>query len=171
MDEANPINFDAPANQGILRYLSDPARIARSVSIVRDRPSCSPDEVEQPYLTLGAHPDLLSRFWDELTVKLPVDCRWIVYGMPVLVCPPSGVIFGFCGGTHTYALRLPPPERQAAIEAGAKRVHEYSVVPTRGIAPKRLDLDEIGPEWVFGGWFRGEEEWCLAAYRFAEAAR
>ena len=30
-----------------------------------------------------------------------------------------------------------------------------------------LDLDELGPEWVFGGWLEGEEAWCLAAYRFA----
>jgi hypothetical protein len=65
-------------------------------------------------MTLGAHPDLLARLWDELGGALPVDCRWIVFGTPVLVHPKTGMLFGFGGGTHTYAFRLPPRERDAA---------------------------------------------------------
>jgi hypothetical protein len=30
-----------------------------------------------------------------------------------------------------------------------------------------FDLADVGDAWVFGGWFRGEENWCKAAYRFA----
>jgi hypothetical protein len=32
-----------------------------------------------------------------------------------------------------------------------------------------FDLDDIGPEWVFCGWFQNEEAWCLAAFEFAGA--
>jgi hypothetical protein len=30
-----------------------------------------------------------------------------------------------------------------------------------------IDLDDIGPEWILGGWFKGEEDWCLAAWEWA----
>jgi hypothetical protein len=37
------------------------------------------------------------------------------------------------------------------------------------LSPRRpgMDLDDLGPEWVFGGWLEGEDTRCLAAYRFA----
>lgn len=119
------------------------------------------DEVARPYDSLGTHPDLVARLWDELQVKLPADCRMVFFGHPALMHPATQVVFGFATGTHTYALRLPEPERTAAIQAGAKRVQEY---------PKeqyRLDLNEVGEEWVFCGWFHAEEDWCLAAYELA----
>ncbi len=86
-----------------------------------------------------------------------------MYGAPVLMHPGSGVVFGFAGGTHTYALRLPAAERAAAMLAGATRIAHYS-----GGQPS-FDLDEIGPEWVFCKWSPGEEAWCLAAFKFAGA--
>jgi hypothetical protein len=50
-------------------------------------------------------------------------------------------------------------EYEKALQSDAKRVHVY---------PNDLfDLDTVGKEWVFGGWFRGEEDWCLSAYEFA----
>lgn len=67
----------------------------------------------------------------------------------------------FAGGTHTYALRLPEPERSAAIRAGAARVMRYP-----GNQPS-LDLGDLGEEWVLGGWFRDEVAWCLAAFELA----
>jgi hypothetical protein len=121
-----------------------------------------PDEVEDPYYRLGTHPDVVTRLWDELPALLPADCRFVFNGAPVLMRPDSRIVFGFAGGTHAYALRLPEDVRAAALAAGARRVHEYGVGPP-------LDLATIGPEWVFGAWLKGEEEWCLAAYGFAAA--
>src|SRR5206468_3903439 len=95
------------------------------------------------------------------------DCRWIVYGGPVLVHPVSGVIFGFASGARSYTLRLPHAERLAALRAGARRIEHYRAYPSLGIPAGTLDLDQFGPEWVFGGWLAGEDNWCLAAYELA----
>ena len=74
--------------------------------------------------------------------------------------PDSEIVFGFAGGTHTYALRLPEAVGAEALAAGGTRIKTYPRSPS-------LDLDVIGPEWVFCSWFAGEEAWCLAAYEFA----
>jgi hypothetical protein len=60
------IDVTHPANQGVLGHLGDPARLARSVAIAKDRAECLPADVKDPYLTLGTHPDLVTRLWDEL---------------------------------------------------------------------------------------------------------
>jgi hypothetical protein len=162
------VNFSSSANTGIARYLEARGRSPRSVSVARAYASTPPESVTDPYYDLGTHPELVERLWDQLTLKLPADCRWIVYGTPVLVRPSSGIIFAFAGGTHTYALRLPVREREGALRAGARRFHEYPAYPALGIEASALDLDDIGEEWVLGGWFKDEEDWCLAAYRFAQ---
>ena len=149
------VNFEHPFNAGFLRNFE-----RRPWAKAKKPPSLSPDSIYDPYIHLGTHPDLVTRLWDEITMKLPVDCRWVVCGAPTLVHPQSGIIFAFGGGTHTYALRLPERERQEALQAGAERVHRYS-------NGSKLDLADIGPEWVFGGWLKGEDEWCLAAFLFA----
>ena len=123
-----------------------------------------PTDVERPYDTLGTHPDLVARLWDELGGSLPGDCRRIFCGTPVLMHPATGIVFGFAGGTHTYALRLPDKERTEALAAGATRLAKYP-----GSQPS-FDLDVIGPEWVFGRWLKGEPAWCLAAHAFAGQA-
>ena len=151
------VNFQHPANAGILRYL----RSTISSSSIDLSQSGPPDSVADPYYNLGTHPELVERLWDELGARLPVDCRWVLYGTPVLLHPRSGIVFAFAGGTLTYALRLPEPELSEAILAGGgKRVHEY----TDGSI---LNIEHIGAEWAFGGWFADEDRWCLAEYRFA----
>jgi len=142
-----------PANAALCLYLEGRGRTNLP-------PLARPDEVPRPYDTLGTHPDLVARLWDELAASLPTDCRFVVFGTPALVRPDSGIVFGFAGGTHTYALRLPDDVRRDALAAGAKRVMTY---PRQ--AP--FDLDAIGPEWVFGAWLRGEDLWGRAAYEFA----
>ena len=99
-------------------------------------------------------------FWRELPKLLPVACAWVVYGCPVLVHAENGVIFGFAGGTHTYALRLPIETRQQALLAGATTARTYS-------NGNRFSLAEIGQEWVLGGWLKEEPKWCLAAFAHA----
>lgn len=157
------IDFNHPANRRLVANFQ--SRNERG-----NLRELDPAKAEHPYYTLGTHPEIVERLWDELGGALPVSCRWILYGRPVLVHPASGVVFGFAGGTHTYGLRLPPRERAAAIEAGAKTVHEYPAYPELKVAASRLDLAEVGPEWVFGGWLKGEEGWCRAAFDAAGAA-
>lgn len=135
--------------------------------MAKDHRECAPEDVEEPYLRLGAHPELVERLCEELPKNLPQDCRWIVYGTPALVHPDTGIVFAFGGGTHTYALRLPPSSLGDARAAGAKTVREYPAYPELGISASRLDLAQIGPDWIFGGWHQGEDHWCLAAYEYA----
>jgi hypothetical protein len=87
------VSFSSPTNSRIVRYLEARARSPRAVSVARTMPSVSPESLTDPYHDLGTHPDVVERLWDELTVRLPARCRWVVYGAPVLVRPSSGVIF------------------------------------------------------------------------------
>ena len=151
------ISWEHPDNAGVLRHL------ARGWDGERIGPSVSPADVADPYMTLGTHPDLVQRLWDELGVRLPEPCRWVVYGRPALVHPRTDLVFGFAGGTHTYGLRLPPAEHAEAVRAGAQREHAYS-------DGSRLDAEALGADWVLGGWFRPEPDWCLAAYDHAASA-
>ena len=93
-----------------------------------------------------------------------MDCRVVFYGTPALMHPSAGVVFGFAGGTHTYALRLPERQRAEATRDGATKVMHYPA------GQPSLDLGDIGEEWVFCRWFRGEEDWCLAAFELAAGA-
>jgi hypothetical protein len=145
--------LDNPRNAPLCRYLAA-MRGPVTPAVAR------PEEVTEPYLSIGTHPDLVERLWDELGRGLPVDCRRVLCRTPVLIRPDTGTVFGFATGTHTYALRLPEAEREEAMRRGATRVRHAPRQPS-------LDLDEFGPEWVFCGWLQGEEAWCLAAYKFA----
>ena len=162
------VDFTSPANSGVFHHLKANASSPSAVSVARSKESCAPESVDDPYYNLGTHPDLVSWLWDELTTKLPEVCKWVVYGAPVLVNPKSGIIFGFAGGTHTYALRLPPAERGAAIKAGCKRVWKYPAFPELQIKPSELKLDDFGEEWMFGQFQACEKDWCLAAYEFSK---
>lgn len=145
------LNF--AANRSILQHLR------------RDggRPlSAPPEEVPNVYQSLGCHPDLVARLWDKITSKLPERCAWVVCGAPALVHPKSGIIFGFANGTHTYALRIPEPERSEAVKAGATRQVHYP-------GGQQVLVDSIGPDWVLLKGLENEEKWCLAAYMGAEA--
>jgi hypothetical protein len=146
---------DHPANAGLRRY-REPRHERREIPAV-----ALPGDVSDPYYGLGTHPDLVARLWDELPRLIPVDCRRVFFGAPALMHPETNVVFGFAGGTHTYALRLPEPEFSEARRAGAARTIHYPA------GERSFDLDEIGPEWVFCRWFRQEEAWCLAAFELA----
>lgn len=150
----NP-NFDHPANVAIVGYL-------RSIGSRRGSPASRFPEGLASGSPPGTHPDLVARLWGELAAVLPVDCRWLVYGAPTLVCPASGVVFAFAGGTATYGFRLPPGLKAQALRAGAPVEQRYS-------DGTLLRAADIGADWVFGRWLPGEREWCLAAYNFAEA--
>lgn len=150
--------LDHPANAGLRRYRQ---RWHRGSGIP---PLAQAEDVARPYDSLGTHPDLVARLWDELQEKLPADCRVIFYGTPALMHPETKIVFAFAWGTHTYALRLPEHERAAALRAGATRLKHYPGEPS-------LDLTEIGQEWVLCSWLTGEEDWCFAAFELAASGR
>lgn len=155
------VAFTSPANSGVMRYLKSNAASEWNLSKARAKESCAPESVDEPCYNLNTHPDLVIWFWDKITTKLPEVCKWVIYGLPVLVNPKSGIVFGFATGTNTYALRLPAIEKDAAIKAGCKRIFKYR-------APaEELNLNEIGEEWIFGKFSASEKDWCLAAYEFA----
>ena len=149
-----PPALDHPANAGALRYLG---REWTASDLPPVRP---PAAVSDPYYALGTHPDIVERLWAGLNKSLPEDCRWVVYRTPALVHPRSGAILAFGIGTG-YALWAPPPALQAALQAGAEQAQTY-------MGGRVLDLRDFGPGWVFGRWYRGEEEWCMSAYQAAE---
>ena len=151
-------------NEAVLRHL----QVARGSECGDPAPhESSPDAVDRPYMTLGAHPDLVQRLWDDLGGTLPLDCRWVVWRTPSLVHPQTGVIFASSGGTHTYALRLPAAELAEALASGAPRLHEYPSYPALGIDATRFDLATVGAEWVFGRFHPAEPRWCAAAFEHA----
>jgi hypothetical protein len=146
------VDLKHPANAALIRYLKREfnTRIEQQ----------NPAEVTQPYLSLGTHPEIVERLWDQLGKGLPEPCAWVLHGRPILVRPSTGIVFGFSTG-HVYALRLPGEMHAAALRSGAAPLHTFSDGST-------LDLAQFGPEWLFGLWYRDEPDWCLAAY---EAAR
>lgn len=167
--QEGPVIFAPPENERILAFLSEPTRLEKSVSAAKGFASTNPDSVPNSARDLGTHPDVVSRLWQELGGVLPERCSWIVYGAPCLVHPRTGIIFGFAGGTDTYAIRLPAPMCAEAVKHGATRRRKYPPYPSLGISASELDLATFGAGWVFGAWMELEPDWCRAAY--LEAAR
>jgi hypothetical protein len=135
------------------------AQIMRSPKDSAKPASQSLEQVADPWMGLGTHPDLIERLW-QLNDNLPADCRWVVHGKPALVHPQSGVIFGYATGTLGYALRLRAADRAAADALGAKTRIEARQSDS-------YDLAQAGPEWRFGKWLTEEAGWCRAAYDLA----
>lgn len=144
-------SLDAPANAALLAYLATRAGAREDPPGVR-----WPDEVEQPYLSLGCHPDVVERLWQTINGALPADCRAVVHYTPVLLHPTTGVIFAFGLGT-SYAIRVPPSLMAQATERGLQPIHVFA-------QNRELDLRPFGAGWLFGKWLREEVGWCLAEY-------
>ena len=152
------LDTDGPVNQGVLEYLCGAGGTERARSI---EPAAV---LVGSRAQFGSHPDIIEHLWEWVAPRLPVECRALVCGGPVLVAPARGVVFAAALGTE-YALRLAPSEFALARAAGAEIVHYYR---TAGVT---LDLgSRFGPHWVFGTFDGREPEWCAAALKFAEAA-
>jgi len=120
-------------------------------------PNAAPGSVTDPYVRQGSHPDIVQRVWDELGAGLPKKCRWLVYGTPSLVHDRSGIVIAICNGTQ-YNLRLIPEDFKEAISKGAKTRNLWST------GEEMDSLKEIGADWIFGGWFKDELDWCRNTY-------
>jgi hypothetical protein len=149
-------NVSHAANSGVLKYLG---RHAPS-----DLPATrSPGSVKHPYYSLGSHPDIVERLWDQLQTVLPVDCRCIVFGAPALV-HPDGIVLAVALGTG-YALRVSKDLVDVALRRGAKTLTRYA-------GGTELDLPrEFGDGWIFGGWFSEELTWCRVTYEAYSISR
>ncbi|HXS97849.1 MAG TPA: hypothetical protein VN736_24790 [Candidatus Limnocylindrales bacterium] len=148
------INVDTPRNSIVLAYLTRLHRDRVPLPVV-----VRPEEVDDAYMRLGAHPEVVQRIWDELGKALPRDCRRVVYSTPALVHPENGTIFALALGTG-YGLRLPPPLVEVAIRRGARTSMSY----TDG-----NDMNthrDLGRDWVLGAWLGAEPRWCTKAFEY-----
>ncbi|HYU31800.1 MAG TPA: hypothetical protein VEW48_06530 [Thermoanaerobaculia bacterium] len=144
------VEFLSPLNRGVLGYLRKRSRKAGLVS-------ASPTSVEDPLTKTSTHPEIGERLWGTLAASLPVDCRWIVCGTPVLMHPQTGVLFGV-GIGMAYCLRLTDADMEIALKTGASTEIRWS-------SGSPLDLArQFGPGWVAGSWQQVELEWCRAEY-------
>ncbi len=138
-----------------------------------DAEDCSPEEVDNPYMTLGTHPDLVERLWDQLTVQLPANCCWVVGKRPVLMRKDTGVIFGIAIGTVFYALRLPEPDcialdsaKRGLVERWANE-HGIDGEARHQYVAAQLASCPVGPAWISGKWLPEEIEMSRQAYDWA----
>jgi hypothetical protein len=137
-------------NQGALQYLGRGDKSQQPAL-------AAPDSVPDPYLCQGSHPDIVQRVWDELGAAIPARCRCLIYGTPALIHDRTGIIIAICNGTQ-YNLRLKDDDYTAAIAKGAKTW-------TRWSTGEAMDcIVALGPDWIFGGWFKEERQWCRNAY-------
>lgn len=144
IDTVNPIN------RGVLTYLG---RRDKSQNTVL----AAPDSVADPYLRQGSHPDIVHRVWDALGARVPMACRCLIYGTPSLVHDRTGVVIAICNGTQ-YNLRLTPDDFRHGISKGAS-------TRTRWSNGEEMDsLAALGHDWIFGGWFEEEGQWCRHTY-------
>lgn len=144
------IDTTNPANHEVLKYLGRGEKHRKTLFI-------APDDVIDPYMGQGSHPDIVHRVWDELGAFLPVDCRCLVYGTPAILHDLSGIVIAICNGTQ-YNLRLTANDLRDAIAKGAS-------TRTRWSNGKEMDsLAELGTDWIFGGWFKEEAQWIRDTY-------
>ena len=121
-----------------------------------------PGAFDQPYLSLGSHPDVVVKVWDQLGAVLPPAARCVVLGRPALSDPGCGVILALTLGT-AYALRLAEDDLGAALTAGLRPSHTYNVPGST------LDAEAtFGPTWLFGRFDANEPAWLAAAARELE---
>jgi hypothetical protein len=114
----------------------------------------APARVRDPYMSCGAHPDIVERVWEQLGRALPRDGRCLIFGTPALVHAEFGVLLAVCLGT-AYVVRLPPdaapPPRRCVVMQGSDG--------------GRLDLEsEFGAGWMFGDFSPGEVDALKACY-------
>ncbi|MFN8224848.1 MAG: hypothetical protein U0R50_16560 [Gaiellales bacterium] len=139
------VDQNAEDNAGVLAFLA--ARNERDHPLV-----AAPETFANPYLTLGSHPDVVARVWDELGAAFPPQARCAVYGGPALVDPRNGVVVALALGT-SYALAVPLHEHEAALAAGLSAAHTYGGGSTIAVEAR------FGPRWLFGAWIAQELEW------------
>jgi hypothetical protein len=153
---------DDARNRGVIAFFKPkemPTRIGAGPIKPAAPLSQSLEQVDDPRYGLGTHPDIIERMW-KLDGSLPERCRWVLWGLPALVNPRSGVIFAVGFGTIGIVLRLPPEILEAA-DAG------LAPVRVSGNPGQTFDIAPAGPEWRFVSHRAPEAQWCAVAYDYA----
>jgi hypothetical protein len=136
-------------NIKVLTYLSRGKKNQPAIAL--------PNTVKNPYYQQGSHPDVVERVWDKIGSSLPIDCRCLVFGSPALVHPTAGIIFAVSIGT-VYCLRLNSKLMSDAQKVGVKTQIKWA-------GGKVMDTQrDLGPDWILGGWFVDEMQWCNIVY-------
>jgi hypothetical protein len=147
-----PVAIRTPENRNVLKYLK---QLGNHYISVRE----SPDQIAtDPYMHHGCHPDTVERVLDVIGRKLPQDCRMLVYGTPCLVNPAKGTIFVICNGT-AYNIKLTEEDLPRAKAKGLKTTITWSGGEIMDAA------EQLGEQWLFGGWEQGEIAWCNNYYK------
>lgn len=151
------VNVKHLENKAIIQY----AKPKKKYSVdFANKEQVDPESINGVYAVLGQHGQPLTVFWDKVSKDLPVDCRWVVYGRPVLVNPKSGIIFGAKLSSYNYALRLPEVVRNIAMQKGGFLTDVLS-------DGKAIDVSQIGNDWVmFKSYANDHARWCLDAYNY-----
>ena len=148
------VNFNHPANKDAIRFLTS------SWKTTLEPQSAAPEEITEPQLALATHREMLNWVWTTLPARLPTDCRWVVYGTPVLVHPKTGIIFCIAYGQSLCALRLSADEARMAV---MDELESECTLDNGDV----IYSDEIGDEWVFCSWEEYDVNWCLRAFQAA----
>lgn len=144
------IDPNNPANHPILETLRDRARSAR--------PLTPPAEVVDPYYETGSHPEIVAWMWEKLSKKFPDESRCLVYGMPCVIQPVSGVILAVGMGTQ-YCLRVLDESLEEAASFRCTPIHRWAG------GEKVTDLSDMyGKGWVFGSFGKESIKWFRATY-------
>ncbi|OGW81675.1 MAG: hypothetical protein A3G33_08450 [Omnitrophica bacterium RIFCSPLOWO2_12_FULL_44_17] len=156
------VNFQSEKNKACLNYIK-PKRKAESN--FADSIECDPKATRKSYHELGMYEEVVKMFWDDITKKLPCDCRWILYGRPVLVNPKNGIVFGFIFSNVSFAFRLP---QELRTDETTKYGHTKQELFREG----SIDIvDILGQDWLL---FYAKEpdvvsRTCAIAYNYTNS--
>jgi hypothetical protein len=114
------------------------------------RPVTPKSEAGDPYYEAGAHPEVVEDVWDKLAAKLPDESRCLLYGVPVIVQPDSGIVLAVAMGTG-YFVRVPEEDMAAARSDG--------YLTTWSLTPPFDATEVFGGDWVLGQSRLRESRW------------
>ena len=138
------IDAQHPLNLRLVDYFRSQAPYARPVTPKTD--------FDDPYHHAGAHPDVVGYLWDRIAARWPDDSRCLLFGVPVLVQPVSGIVLAVAMGT-AYFVRVPEDELAVARAKGYQTIWKVS--------PSAIDAGKIfGGDWVLGRHEQHESRWC-----------
>lgn len=140
-----------PSNKKVIAYFSN----RNPDAVLTLLPENS---TRDPYMSLGSHPDIVSRIWKDINPELGSDCRLILCGTPALVHPVTGVILAVALGTQ-YCLHLPVPLMETALASGVKTTTKWAGGHVTDVSR------EFGEGWIFGKWLKDEIAWCRESYQ------
>jgi hypothetical protein len=123
----------------------------RLVEFLRSRaPDVKPitpqTDADDPYYQAGAHPDIVEQVWDKIGAKLPVACRCLLYGVPVLVQPDSGIVLAMAMGTGygcSFPKKTSHPHAPAVIKLLGTSSRRRSMPRRSSVQPGCLDDSRV----------------------------